>query len=580
MIATGITRRSLALAVVALALALLAPVAAQASFGLLPGDEGFNVSLKGEGGKAETTLAGAHPYSLVTELNFNKAGVFSDGDLRNLSLDLPPGLIENATAVPKCTATLFTTARKSPFESSLSGESCPDTTQLGTVTLKSSHAGGETRTFGVFNLVPPPGFPSEFGFSAYGVPVTVIPHVREADREYGLTLDLKNFSQQLNFTGFRLEIWGTPWALPHNFQRGNCLNEAEPTFGWGKCSVLNKSPEHVAQAYLTLPTSCGSGLPFHASLSSWQAPGVVERTFTTPKPLTGCGELPFAPIPSARLSTDRTTSTTGFDFTLDGSSKQLLDPQLRAASQAKKAVVRLAEGMTVNPSVASGLGTCSEGQYATETLNSQPGEGCPNDSKIGELTVESPLVEGRIEGSVFFASPRDNRFGTLLALYMVAKAPDRGIMVKVAGRVDSNLATGQLTATFDNLPQLPYAHFNVHFREGQRSPLATASACGNYSTQIDSSPWLAPDTVLSQGSPFSLTAGVGGGLCPQGPIAPFAPKATAGTANSNAGSYSPFYLHLTRADNEQEITSYSAQLPRGLLGSIAHIPFCSEAQID
>ncbi|HYJ20838.1 MAG TPA: hypothetical protein VEW07_02300, partial [Solirubrobacterales bacterium] len=50
--------------------------------------------------------------------------------------------------------------------------------------------------------------------------------------------------------------------------------------------------------------------------------------------------------------------------------------------------------------------------------------------------------------------------------------------------------------------------------------------------------------------------------------------------NRNAGSRSPFYLHLTRSDAEQEITSYSATLPKGLLGSIAGVPFCPEAAIQ
>ncbi len=49
--------------------------------------------------------------------------------------------------------------------------------------------------------------------------------------------------------------------------------------------------------------------------------------------------------------------------------------------------------------------------------------------------------------------------------------------------------------------------------------------------------------------------------------------------NSHAGSYTPFYLHLTRQDTEQEITSYSATLPPGLLGKIAGIPYCPEAAI-
>jgi hypothetical protein len=574
-------RCRLAIAAAAIAAFCLLPAGAQASFGFLPGAGGFKVSVTAEGGTEPATLAGSHPYSLITEVNFNLAGQFSDGDLKDLALDQPPGLIENPTAIPQCTPSQFSTPRVSPFEASLSSESCPATTQIGIVTLKSSHAGGETRSFGVFNLAPPPGFPSQFGFAAYGVPVTITPRVRETGSEYGLTLELKNLSQQLDVTGFRMDIWGTPWAISHDAQRGNCLNEKTPSSGYAKCPVAPLNPPHITQAYLTLPTACEGPLSFHISADSWQQPAPVEATSTgaPDEAISECEALSFTPVPSGVLSTNRASSPSGYDFTLNNNTEPLLTPSARATSQPKKAVLTLPEGMTVNPSVASGLGTCSEAQFAAETVTSLPGAGCPNVSKVGELVVESPLLEGQIEGSMFFATPRENRFGTLLALYLVAKAPDRGIMIKVAGRVDSNPATGQLTATFDNLPQLPYSHFNVDFREGQRSPLATPSACGNFASEVQTSPWLNPDFVLFQSSPFVLSAGVGGGPCPHG-LAPFAPGAASGTLNSNAAAYSSFYLHLTRNDTEQEITSYSASLPPGLLGKIAAIPFCSEADIE
>ena len=558
--------------------ALMAP-AAQADFGFLPGEAGFKATATADAGGAPSTLAGSHPYSLLTEINLNQAGGFSEGDLKDLSYDLPPGLIENATAVPRCGTAQFTTPRTSPFEESLSGESCPPLSQIGIVTIQSSHAGGETRSFGVFNLAPPQGSPSRLGFSPYGEQVTIAPHVREAGSEYGLTLDLRNLSQQLDLAGVRLEIWGVPWASSHDAQRGDCLDEVDPTVGNGTCPVSALDPPHLTEAYLTLPSACEAPLGFKVSATSWQQPTTpVERSWTSGEALTRCQELPFDPVPSGRLSTNRTSSPSGYEFTLDGSSAALLNPASRASSQAKKAIVRLPEGMTVNPSVASGLGTCSEAQFAAETLASGPGAGCPEDSKVGELTIESPLIEGQIEGSMFFATPRANRFGTLLALYMVASDPDRGILVKVAGRVDSDPATGRLVATFDDLPQLPYSHFEVHFREGQRSPLATPASCGTYATEVETSPWLDPGLVLHQSSPFTLAAGVGGGPCPVGPP-PFVPRTSGGTANANASSYSPFSLRLTRADGEQEITSYSATLPPGLLGNIGGVPFCPEAAI-
>ena len=161
---------------------------------------------------------------------------------------------------------------------------------------------------------------------------------------------------------------------------------------------------------------------------------------------------------------------------------------------------------------------------------------------------------------------------------MIAKAPDRGIVVKVAGRLDPDQTTGTLTATFDRLPQLPYTDLKVHFREGQRSPLATPAACGAFASQIDLSPWNDLSKVRHSASSFQISSGVDGGPCPQG-VPPFAPRVTGGTKNSRAGAYTPFYLHLTRTDTQQEFTSYSATLPPGLLGKIAGIPYCPEADL-
>ena len=264
--------------------------------------------------------------------------------------------------------------------------------------------------------------------------------MREANREYGLTLELKNFSHQLDVTGFKLVIWGTPWAISHDGERGDCLNEVDPSTPHAKCPVSELKPPHASEAYLTLPTACEGPLTYRVSAESWQQPGMVHASSTggPDEALTDCESLSFNPEPRGVLSTDRASSPTGYDFTLDGNSAALLSPQARASSQIKKAVLTLPEGMTVNPSVAAGLGTCSEAQFAAETVDSAPGAGCPNVSKVGDVIVESPIVEGPLEGSMFFATPRENRFGTLLALYIVAKAPDRGLMVKVAGRVDAD----------------------------------------------------------------------------------------------------------------------------------------------
>jgi len=573
-IALRFPRFALLLCCAAFLLGLSAP-AAQA-FGFLPGQEGFSAEALGEGG-VPATQAGSHPTALRMSVGFKAGANFTEADVRDLSLELPPGLIENPSAVAVCSQAAFHTQRTSPFEEeSRSGESCPDRSQIGIATLTSSEGGGETRSFGIFNVEAPPGAPSELGFNPYGAPITFIPQVRQADGEYGLTLQSKNITQLFDLKRLTLTIWGNPWSALHDAQRGDCLKEAEPSFGWSKCQV-GPPKANPATAYLTLPTSCEGPLGFSATAVSWQGGETVSQAASA-HALEGCNSLAFNPKPAGRLSDPRASSPSGYDFEIAQDTSGILDPERLAPSAVRKAVVALPEGVTINPSVGAGLGVCTPAQYQAETPSSPPGAGCPNESKIGDFRVKSPLFEETVEGSLFLAAPFQNPFDSLIAVYLVAKAPERGILVKVAGNLQADPNTGRLTATFDRLPQLPYSSLIVHFREGQRSPLASPPACGTFNTSVDLTAWRDASLTRHTDSAAQISAGVGGGPCPSG-TPPFAPTALAGSINSNAGSYSPFYLRLARTDTEQEITHYSAQLPPGLLGKIAGIPYCPEAAI-
>src|ERR1019366_2886920 len=89
-----------------------------------------------------------------------------------------------------------------------------------------------------------------------------------------------------------------------------------------------------------------------------------------------------------------------------------------AQSQLKNTVVTLPEGFTINPSAGVGLGGCTPADYARETVNSAPGAGCPNDSKLGTVEIGTPLLTQKIHGSLFIAQPHENPFGSLVALYI------------------------------------------------------------------------------------------------------------------------------------------------------------------
>jgi hypothetical protein len=541
--------------------ALLFAPSAQAEFAFLPGAAGFSVKATESGG-GEAKGADSHPFALTTKIAFAPGGE----DVRDIDLELPPGLLENPTAVPRCTQAQFHTPRSSPYETSRSGESCPNASQIGVVAVDTPTG---TRHFGVFNLMPPSGRPSQFGFSPYGAPVMFTPQVRQADGEYGLTLSSRDFTQQFALEAMELTIWGEPWATSHNGQRGNCLNEVEPAAPFASCPVVFGELESRTGLYLTMPTTCSSPLVYGLRADSWQHTGSwVAAGSAAASNLEGCAGLGQTALVSAQPTSVLTSSPTGFNIQL-------------SASQAgiKKAVFALPEGMTINPSVGAGLGACTAAQYEAETAFSVPGAACPNSSKVGTVTLETPLLEEPLKGGMFIAKPFANPFGSAYALYFVAKAPERGFVVKVAGKLDADPRSGRLVASFERLPRLPYSNLKLGFREGQRAPLVTPAACGSYSTQITLSPWTDPSSSTSQISSFNLVRGVGGATCPSAG-APFAPQASAGSLSPYAGAYAPFYLHLTRSDSDQEITSYSAALPPGLLGRIAGIPFCPDAAIE
>jgi hypothetical protein len=582
-------------AAAAILVALVLPRGADASFGFLPGTAGFDADVLKQDGTPENR-AGVHPGSLRIHLERTMAGQFGDGDLRDLQLELPSGFLLNPVPIvapgalsrlDSCSPAEFRTPRVSPFESSLSGESCPDGSQVGVVAVRSSYGGGTTRHLGVFNLDPPYGSPLALGFAPYGVPIVFTADVREADA--GLTLILEDLSQAYDFQTFDLTIWGTPWAHSHDAQRGNCL--AEPSGGsHGDCQVPGfptpKSLEDATKSLLTLPTSCAGPMRWRLSARSWQgetaAPDEVlsRNEKGDPLPVVECKNA--ATKAHMRLSTDRAATGSGLFFDLDvNDGGGILNPGGIARPSIRTARIELPEGLTLNPSLGNGLGVCAKTEFEREAVDTPPGGGCPNASKIGIVEVDGMMGQAQsLSGSLFLAAPYDNPFGTLLAVYMVAAAPQRGLFVKATGKVELDPGSGRMTMTFEDLPQLLYTHFGLQFRAGQRPALVAPPACGAYTMQMDLRAWGRPAVLLQDSDSFTIAAGETGAPCVAGATVPFGPGVRAGSVAPQAGASSPFFLNLTRADADQEITSYSTRLPPGVLGRIAGVPFCPDAAVE
>ena len=574
--------KTLALAALAaLAVAALTAPAASAAFGLKEAD----VHYEEEDG-SPATLAGSHPFQVTTRITFDTTtdGVTEspDGALKDITVDLPTGFAGIPAATARCSAEDFTTLDKS-LEPTL--PSCSDDAVVGYASVAASFnpfAVGnlEFAAIPLYNLAPPPGAVAKFGLVFADVPFTVELKLSE-EAPYHVEALVRNAPQPLLVYGSELVVWGYPADPAHDPFRGRCFNgtapDGTPLSKGSECPV---SPDAPKLPLITLPRACGAPLATLFAADSWQQPAtIVEKASENPLEPEDCESLGLdAPIEVAP-TTQSAQSPSGLDFDLEMKDEGIADPDKRAGSDLKRLVVSLPAGLAVNPSAADGLQACSQAQYNAEALASEPGDNCPEASKVGSVSVHTPLLDQAIEGSVFIATPEENPFNSFLATYLVFRSKVLGVIAKQAGKLEADPATGQLTATFEDLPQIPLGRVETHFRSGARAPLSTPPTCGEFTALAVETPWANPDETLLKEDSFEIASGSGGGPCQGADPGPFAPSFTASTASSQAGAHTPLTIHLTRTDPQAELSRLQIEMPKGLSGTIAGLPRCSEVEI-
>jgi hypothetical protein len=573
-------RLSLCLVALCLAALTLAP-SAGAAFGI----HSFSLApTEADGIHAAPAQAGSHPFALTTTLgqNFDEATLEPEGWLRNFVASGFPGLAGDTTAYPRCTAAQFLET----FEGDVTLPNCPLESQVGAAAIAEKYPGSSGvvwHPLPLFNVAPPPGVLARFGFQYLSQRVFIDATLSQSP-PYNVIAASRNTPQVVGILGAKIELWGSPSDPVHDEQRRGCGPKgnlpASPDVddfhfvpsGDASCSVA-RNP----RPFLTLPTQCSQPLVSSFEALAWEG-DADSGSYAFPA-LSGCGKLAFKPSITAVPTSRATTSPSGLDFSLRVKDEGLTSTTGLAQSHIRKAEVTLPEGMSANPSLAEGLEVCSEADLAQETLSAKPGEGCPQASKIGSLEVESPLVSEPISGSLYQAAPYENLADdSLLAFYIVLRNPKLGIIVKQPAKVVSDPTTGRLTTITDELPQLPFSAFRLHFREGARSPLVTPPACGDHTVTATLYPWSGGPPTTST-STFQLISGPDNSPCPKDGLPPFHPRLEAGTVNNAAGAFSPFNVKLTRSDSEQEITHFSIKLPPGVAGKLAGVTTCSEAQI-
>ncbi|HEV3323365.1 MAG TPA: hypothetical protein VG147_14370, partial [Solirubrobacteraceae bacterium] len=392
------------------------------------------------------------------------------------------------------------------------------------------------------------------------------------------------------FMDTTLTLWGVPGDTQHDKARSvQCINAAAGL----EAETSLCAPEGTTSPppFLILPTSCTSELQSVVEGDSWQQEGAFKELGTSLMAgLGGCSSLPFGG--EIEVSPDEQSASTPSGLSVDVKVPQqdALNPAGLAPSALRGITVVLPEGIALNAAAADGLQACSEEQVG---LDNGLEVACPNASKVATVTVHTPLLPNPLKGFAYLAqpqnfpgSPQENPFQSLVAIYVVARDPVSGVIIKLAGQITLS-PTGQITTTFTNNPQLPFETAELSFFGGERAPLSTPALCRlpggeGYVTHATFTPWAgtpAAPEITQASTEFDITSGANGTPCPGANLS-FTPTLESGVTNVNAGSFSELTTTLSREDGQQSLSGVQLQFPPGVSGLLDGVKLCGEPQAN
>jgi hypothetical protein len=298
--------------------------------------------------QSPSTTAGSHPFELENYFAVNRATTAEElpggghegpsANVKDLALNLPAGMALNAAAFPQCGQEVF------------NGGNCSAATQVGVATVGLADGQG-TITTPIFNLAPPPGLPAQFAYRVLLSAVRINFQIRSGT-DYGLSANLSGLSEAFGLMTSSVEIWGVPGEPAHDPLRYTGAGAPAP----------GPYPEPAPfRSLLSNPTSCGGPLVTTMEADTWQLPSQITSAADFEAPaMVGCSQLDFDPTIEAKPTTNLGDSPTGLAVKL--TTPQNKNAEGLATAQLRQAKITLPAGLTINPSLANGLGACSTQQ--------------------------------------------------------------------------------------------------------------------------------------------------------------------------------------------------------------------------
>jgi hypothetical protein len=606
-------RRLIAVAVMALAVAVLAPVAVADTGNIIEpqfdppnaAKSGFQSATCNKEDEPPATLcseetperffktAAGHPVIGFTQYIIRHGEVldpkfgllmpivepFEGRTIKTLRTDLPAGLTVNPEATPRCSL--------AEFEFEAGGfviPKCDPSTIVGRneTTLVVNTAG----------VVPAPSPPFE---KEKTLPVGFVITPSEAQ---GTKVPLYNLEPEFGepaklgfvIAGKRKVFLETEVSWESDYHESFQIKTPQKSapFSTLKSRLVSKGQTGLGN-YLTNPTTCFTPeLPPYEDLyttffraESWEEPdpefpnGSTKVGSELPEGIVqvGCKKVPFEPELQMEAGTEQVNSPAGPTVEID--LPYVPNSGTQEQSHLRNAEIIMPPGMGINPSAANGLQSCTDAQFGKGTRNEIA---CPAASIIGTAEVFSPPLAEPLEGNVYLGQQlsRDPTSGEEFRLFVAAESAKEGISARLIGNTFADPATGDLEAAFFENPQVPFEEVLLHLNPVLTSP----PVCGTTEVNSVLEPWSTPISTQEPSDEVEMTSAPGGGACPTTLAGrPFAPTYAAKSDNTKGGAYSPFRVDIGRSDGEQEVKGVDVTLPEGLTGKLAGVPYCSEGAL-